>query len=238
MVAVAVDAGWREDSGEPIQELQSREKQGAAAGQVGVGEEAEDLVDEPLRLLGRPGGGGWDESRTGWPGEPGGIPSPRDPSPRPPWDRPRGPGRGRYPSVPGRYDAAWWSRAAAGDRAGCGAGPGAGGRNGPAGPSHGAGSLDRHGGAGRSRGAVCCVSISRRGRRWGEGMEGRDRALGCAGKGPGTNATAREAISATRLKPVVYGCVTALLVGVAVVANLVPAHRASKTEPVQSLREG
>jgi predicted permease len=40
------------------------------------------------------------------------------------------------------------------------------------------------------------------------------------------------------LDPVVYGGVTALLVGVAVVANLVPAHRASKTEPVQSLREG
>jgi predicted lysophospholipase L1 biosynthesis ABC-type transport system permease subunit len=40
------------------------------------------------------------------------------------------------------------------------------------------------------------------------------------------------------LDPIVYGGVTVLLLGVAVVANLFPAHRASKTEPVQSLREG
>jgi predicted permease len=40
------------------------------------------------------------------------------------------------------------------------------------------------------------------------------------------------------LDPIVYGGVTMLLVGVAVVANLIPARRASKTEPMQSLREG
>jgi putative ABC transport system permease protein len=40
------------------------------------------------------------------------------------------------------------------------------------------------------------------------------------------------------LDPIVYGGVTVLLVGVAVVANLFPAHRASKTDPMQSLRDG
>jgi predicted permease len=40
------------------------------------------------------------------------------------------------------------------------------------------------------------------------------------------------------LDPLVYGGVTLLLVGVAVLANLLPARRASKTEPMQSLREG
>jgi predicted permease len=40
------------------------------------------------------------------------------------------------------------------------------------------------------------------------------------------------------MDPLVYGGVTVLLVGIAVVANLFPARRASKTEPMQSLREG
>jgi hypothetical protein len=53
------------------------------------------------------------------------------------------------------------------------AGPGTGGRNGPAGPSCGAGTLDAHGGPGRSRGTSCCVSISRRHqRRGGRGVGG------------------------------------------------------------------
>jgi len=40
------------------------------------------------------------------------------------------------------------------------------------------------------------------------------------------------------LDPLVYSAVTLLLVGVAVVANLVPAHRASRTNPMRSLRDG
>lgn len=35
MVAVAVDPGWREDLGESVQELESREAKGGAAGQIG-----------------------------------------------------------------------------------------------------------------------------------------------------------------------------------------------------------
>ena len=44
VVSMAVDAGWREDLGEAIQELESRETQGGAAGQVGPREQVEDLV--------------------------------------------------------------------------------------------------------------------------------------------------------------------------------------------------
>jgi hypothetical protein len=44
MVPVAVDAGWGEDFGQPIQELQRRETQGGAAGEVGPLKEVEDLV--------------------------------------------------------------------------------------------------------------------------------------------------------------------------------------------------
>jgi predicted permease len=40
------------------------------------------------------------------------------------------------------------------------------------------------------------------------------------------------------LDPLVYGGVTVILVGVAVLANLVPARRASRTQPMRSLREG
>jgi predicted permease len=38
--------------------------------------------------------------------------------------------------------------------------------------------------------------------------------------------------------PLVYAGVTALLLGVALIANLIPARRASRTDPMQSLREG
>ena len=44
VVAVTVDAGRREDLGEAVQELQGREAQGGAAGEVGPWEEVEDLV--------------------------------------------------------------------------------------------------------------------------------------------------------------------------------------------------
>ena len=61
VVAVAVDAGRREDFGEPVQKLQGREAQGGAAGGVGLGEQVEDLVgaaaDEvkPFERKRRPG---------------------------------------------------------------------------------------------------------------------------------------------------------------------------------------
>ena len=61
MVAVAVDAGWGEDFGEAVQELQGREAQRGAAGGVGLRQEVEDLVgaavDEvkPFEGEGRPG---------------------------------------------------------------------------------------------------------------------------------------------------------------------------------------
>jgi hypothetical protein len=60
MVPVAVDAGWGEDFGQPIQKLQSRETQGGAAGEVGPWEEVADLVRaaadqvEPVEGKGRP----------------------------------------------------------------------------------------------------------------------------------------------------------------------------------------
>ena len=44
VVTVTVDAGWREDGGQPIQKLQSRETQGRAASGVGLGQDVEDLV--------------------------------------------------------------------------------------------------------------------------------------------------------------------------------------------------
>ena len=44
MVTVAVEAGWREDLGQAVQELESRETEGGAAGQVGPREDVEDLV--------------------------------------------------------------------------------------------------------------------------------------------------------------------------------------------------
>ena len=61
MVPVAVDAGWGEDFGQPIQKLQSREAQGGAAGGVGLRQEVEDLVRaaadqvEPVEGKGGPG---------------------------------------------------------------------------------------------------------------------------------------------------------------------------------------
>jgi hypothetical protein len=61
VVAVAVEVGWGEDRGQPVQELESREREGGTAGGVGVGEEVEDLVGsvaykmEPLECEGGPG---------------------------------------------------------------------------------------------------------------------------------------------------------------------------------------
>ena len=55
MVAVPMDAGWREDRGEAIQQLESREAQRGPTGGIGFRQEVEDLagstVDEmePLR---------------------------------------------------------------------------------------------------------------------------------------------------------------------------------------------
>ena len=43
---------------------------------------------------------------------------PRGPVHRRPWGRPRWPGRGKSPGVPGRYGGAWWSRAGGGGRVG------------------------------------------------------------------------------------------------------------------------
>jgi hypothetical protein len=61
MVTVAVDAGWGEDVGQPIQKLQSRETQGGAAGEVGPRQDVEDLVgavvDEVEAVEGKGGPG-------------------------------------------------------------------------------------------------------------------------------------------------------------------------------------
>ncbi|MCJ7630600.1 MAG: hypothetical protein MUO50_19670 [Longimicrobiales bacterium] len=47
VVAVAVDAGRRENLGQTIQELQGREPEGGAARRIGPWEEVEDLVGAP-----------------------------------------------------------------------------------------------------------------------------------------------------------------------------------------------
>ena len=63
MVAVTVDAGWRKDPGQAIQELESRETQGSAAGGIGFRQEVEYLVGtvadrvEAVEGEGRPGAG-------------------------------------------------------------------------------------------------------------------------------------------------------------------------------------
>jgi len=44
VVAVPVDAGRREDLGEPVQELESRETECGTAGRIGAREKVEDLV--------------------------------------------------------------------------------------------------------------------------------------------------------------------------------------------------
>jgi hypothetical protein len=44
VVPVAVDAGWREEGGQPIQKLQGREAQRGAAGWVGHGQDVQNLV--------------------------------------------------------------------------------------------------------------------------------------------------------------------------------------------------
>jgi hypothetical protein len=59
MVAVTVDAGWREDLGQAVQELQGRETQRGVAGGVGLGKDVENLVGpaadqmEPFESEGR-----------------------------------------------------------------------------------------------------------------------------------------------------------------------------------------
>jgi hypothetical protein len=61
MVPVAMDAGWREDRGQAIQELESGEAERCAAGGVGLRQEVEDLVRaaadqvEPVEGKGGPG---------------------------------------------------------------------------------------------------------------------------------------------------------------------------------------
>ena len=61
MIAVTVDAGWRKDRGQAIQELQGGEAQGGAAGGVRLGQDVEDLVGttvdemEPVEGEGGPG---------------------------------------------------------------------------------------------------------------------------------------------------------------------------------------
>ena len=61
VVTVTVDAGRREDLGQPIQELQGREPQRGAAGGIGLRQDVEDLVGtaadqvEPVEGEGRPG---------------------------------------------------------------------------------------------------------------------------------------------------------------------------------------
>ena len=44
MISVSVDAGWREDRGQAVEELQGGEAQGGAAGQVRFRQDVEDLV--------------------------------------------------------------------------------------------------------------------------------------------------------------------------------------------------
>ncbi len=61
MVAVTVEARWGEDLGHSVEELEGGEAKGGAAGQVGVGQEVEDLVgsvaDEVEPLEGERGSG-------------------------------------------------------------------------------------------------------------------------------------------------------------------------------------
>ena len=65
MVTVAVDSGWGEDFGQPVQELESRQTQGSTAGEVGPWEEVEDLVgttvDEMEAVEGEGSPGGMEE---------------------------------------------------------------------------------------------------------------------------------------------------------------------------------
>jgi hypothetical protein len=51
VVAVAVDAGWGEDFDHPIEELQGRETQGGAAGQVRFRQDIEDLVGASINQV-------------------------------------------------------------------------------------------------------------------------------------------------------------------------------------------
>jgi hypothetical protein len=44
VVTVAVESGRREDLGQPVEQLEGRETQGGAAGQVGLREDVEDLI--------------------------------------------------------------------------------------------------------------------------------------------------------------------------------------------------
>jgi ABC-type antimicrobial peptide transport system permease subunit len=63
-------------------------------------------------------------------------------------------------------------------------------------------------------------------------------AIGVAGAYAAARGLSAMFFGVDALDPLVYSAVTLLLVGVAVVANLVPAHRASRTNPMRSLRDG
>jgi putative ABC transport system permease protein len=63
-------------------------------------------------------------------------------------------------------------------------------------------------------------------------------AIGLAGSYAAARGLSALFFGVSPMDPLVYTVVTLLMLGVAVVANLVPARRASKTEPMQALREG
>jgi len=62
--------------------------------------------------------------------------------------------------------------------------------------------------------------------------------LGLAGAYAAARGLSSMFFGVRALDPLVYGSVTALLLGVAVVANFIPALRAARTNPMKSLRDG
>ncbi|MFC1791000.1 ABC transporter permease [Gemmatimonadota bacterium] len=63
-------------------------------------------------------------------------------------------------------------------------------------------------------------------------------AIGLAGAYGAARGLSAMFFGVNAIDPVIYSRVTILLLGVAVIANLVPAFRASRTDPMQSLRDG